>query len=685
MEFWQSVKDSETAEEIRIFLDTYPNSVFAPLARLRLERLNTGDGVETQSTDSKSPATVKIPPIPPHKQIGYAGFQITHARTELAELAATNFRPKYLVTKVIPYGHAVKAGLLKGDIIISVNGDYPPTAWDLVKKLRAVAPGKQIRLEVERAGKTLFLDVTSGDRFALNWNAAHSGNGFAMASLAEDFRYGLTIDRDQDQANLWIHDAGSSNHPYALYLRGVFAEHRFSEEASDQEAEATALAYYLRAGEAGMGYGYTAASKLIAKSDPERALRFASQAFAIDQSQGALALYLRMKEQDIETHKGTTQNEILKLAVEFGSIPASRDLGLLYVNENNSAHLSLGLGLLRRAADHGDTIAQRELGKLYKTGTGVGKNRAEAFAWFLKAAESGDSKAQAEVGRAYYFGRGTEKDIDKAYSWFKRASDNNNAVGHFYMGYLTGRGDGTEKNNGRAVEFYHRAAELGHKDAMTNLGIRYQAGRGVEKDLKQAAHWYQRAMDAGALNAHSGVGYMYRHGRGGYPKDPEKAVEVFRAAADQGNASGQYNLGLMYEVGEGVIKDIDEAVRLYRLAAGREKRAKKALARLGLPLFDSAEIQQLLAELGYDPGPIDGKPATRTRSAVRAFQEDQNINADGKLDVALLNQLRNEVKRHEAEQTENNQTATTVISDLPTVLTPEQETNLERLEDALDF
>jgi TPR repeat protein len=46
-----------------------------------------------------------------------------------------------------------------------------------------------------------------------------------------------------------------------------------------------------------------------------------------------------------------------------------------------------------------------------------------------------------------------------------------------------------------------------------------------------------------------------------------EAVRLYRLAADQGHAGGQYNLGDMYEHAKGVAKDMAEAARLYRLAA----------------------------------------------------------------------------------------------------------------------
>ena len=41
----------------------------------------------------------------------------------------------------------------------------------------------------------------------------------------------------------------------------------------------------------------------------------------------------------------------------------------------------------------------------------------------------------------------------------------------------------------------------------------------------------------------------------------------YRKAAEQGDANAQYNLGVCYEKGEGVKKDLSQAVQWYRKAA----------------------------------------------------------------------------------------------------------------------
>ena len=52
-----------------------------------------------------------------------------------------------------------------------------------------------------------------------------------------------------------------------------------------------------------------------------------------------------------------------------------------------------------------------------------------------------------------------------------------------------------------------------------------------------------------------------------YRRDHEAAEEWFKKAAEQGDANAQYNLGLMYEYGQGVDKDYLRALNLYQKAA----------------------------------------------------------------------------------------------------------------------
>jgi uncharacterized protein len=59
---------------------------------------------------------------------------------------------------------------------------------------------------------------------------------------------------------------------------------------------------------------------------------------------------------------------------------------------------------------------------------------------------------------------------------------------------------------------------------------------------------------------------MYANGRG-VRRDDVAAVNLFRKAADRGNADAQYNLGFMYQRGRGVPQDHAAAASWFRKAA----------------------------------------------------------------------------------------------------------------------
>jgi len=64
------------------------------------------------------------------------------------------------------------------------------------------------------------------------------------------------------------------------------------------------------------------------------------------------------------------------------------------------------------------------------------------------------------------------------------------------------------------------------------------------------------------------LGYAYANGEG-VTKNLEEALKWYRMAAEKGNTSAMYNLGDAYLKGEGVTKNLEEAVKWYRMAADK--------------------------------------------------------------------------------------------------------------------
>jgi len=111
----------------------------------------------------------------------------------------------------------------------------------------------------------------------------------------------------------------------------------------------------------------------------------------------------------------------------------------------------------------------------------------------------------------------------------------------------------------------------------------YGQGQGVPQDDAEAIRWYRLAADQGNASAQYNLGVMYRRGDG-VPQDYAEAIRWYRLAADQGNASAQYNLGIMYGQGQGVLQDNVMAHMWYNIASanGNDKSGEWRDERAGL-------------------------------------------------------------------------------------------------------
>ena len=144
---------------------------------------------------------------------------------------------------------------------------------------------------------------------------------------------------------------------------------------------------------------------------------------------------------------------------------------------------------LRANAEAGDAEAQRILGGMYVTGTGVPQDAAAAVAWYRRAAEQGDARAQYNLGAMYAAGVGVPQDAAAAVAWYRRAAKQGDATAQNNLGAMYAEGVGVPQDAAAAVAWYRRAAEQGHTRAQYNLGGMYAEGLGVPPDAVEAHMW----------------------------------------------------------------------------------------------------------------------------------------------------------------------------------------------------
>lgn len=189
-----------------------------------------------------------------------------------------------------------------------------------------------------------------------------------------------------------------------------------------------------------------------------------------------------------------------------------------------------------------------------------------------------------------------------------------------------------QNQNAAAFERLEAAAGRNDEDAIALLGWFYDTGRHVPQSYQRAAELYRRvSRDNPSVQWRLGV--MYDLGQG-VREDPEEAVRLFRAAAgaanDAANTSANANasLAVMYANGRGVRADFGQAMRYYRRAAdlgsgagflgvgmlyqygmGVGRSAPEAAAwYLAATALRDTRARQLFTELGLD--------AAATRTAV---------------------------------------------------------------------
>ncbi len=121
---------------------------------------------------------------------------------------------------------------------------------------------------------------------------------------------------------------------------------------------------------------------------------------------------------------------------------------------------------------------------------------------------------------------------------------------------------------GKAAEAFaivEQAAADGDAAAIANLGWFYDEGHAVAVDKSRAAELYRQAADLGNAFARWRLGVMIDERLA--PGDTDDAVLLFKQAVHQGNTNAMTSLAVMYAMGRGVEQDFDQARMHYEMAA----------------------------------------------------------------------------------------------------------------------
>ena len=189
------------------------------------------------------------------------------------------------------------------------------------------------------------------------------------------------------------------------------------------------------------------------------------------------------------------------------------------------------------------------------------KDYKTSYQLMIPLADKGFAQAQYNLGVMYEKGNGVKQNHRKAKKWFSLAADQDHAKA-------------VEKLNSLSKKKVINKSEDNPKgliDNSFNLNAEnFQDGlHPLNKDeYKTTYQLLLQLAEQGIAKDQYNLGLMYGKGKG-VVKDYSKAIKWWTLAAEQGDGKAQTNLGWVYERGKGVPIDTQKAAKLYQLASNQ--------------------------------------------------------------------------------------------------------------------
>lgn len=171
-----------------------------------------------------------------------------------------------------------------------------------------------------------------------------------------------------------------------------------------------------------------------------------------------------------------------------------------------------------------------------------------------------------------------------------------------------------------AVSFLQRAADAGSPEAQFELAKLYERGTGVEADPAKALELYRAAAEQDFADAINDLGFLHYQGGLGLPANPQKALSFFERAADLRHPQAQFNFAALID--DGLIPSKGPQDSAHYLYEALRSGSSDVLNLLGerpnmfTPQTRRA-LQEKLKENNFYAGAIDGDFGPGTQRGIR--------------------------------------------------------------------
>ncbi|WP_319584913.1 SEL1-like repeat protein [uncultured Pseudodesulfovibrio sp.] len=233
-----------------------------------------------------------------------------------------------------------------------------------------------------------------------------------------------------------------------------------------------------------------------------------------------------------------------------------------------------------------------------------------------------------------------------------------------------------ENDPATAHPHFLKAARDGDAESQHELAKMYLLGEGVEKDIAEYQKIEELAVAQRYPAAMRTLGFILTTGLEGVRPDPNRGMALLKAAADDGDDTAHYFLGLIYSRGiPGVQQDyrmaayhfaqVDEddfpvtpemqnAVSLERMglqpwpapsqtatgSAGTQVASQSTGSKYDLTSVETKKyVQHALKMLGYYSMNVDGNIGNGSIQSIKAYQRAAGLKPTGIIDEQLIDSL----------------------------------------------
>ena len=237
-------------------------------------------------------------------------------------------------------------------------------------------------------------------------------------------------------------------------------------------------------------------------------------------------------------------------------------------NAKSSEDRTRAAVLFQQAAHHGHELAALAYAKLLLADSTNPNGQTEAFAWLEFAKGQNNQIAMLMLAACLRNGIGCSKDAKRAQELLESLARDpyNMSAAQATLGTCLLTGDGVQRNIPRGIGLLKAAADSGDPFGQWKLAICLRTGIGVTKDAKAAETMFQKSAELGFPQ---GVDALWKP----IALPFTDAVQIFKAMCATGNTNAFLYLGICYENGYGVERDLNQALQHYGNAHSKGAKA----------------------------------------------------------------------------------------------------------------